>query len=54
MNWKEAVKKIETAKTFKELANVRTEILYGEHELNKSEMFLLGEYIEFRGRYVND
>lgn len=52
MNWKESIKKIESAKTNKELEEVRTEILYGEHKLNKTEMFLLGEYIEFRRSYL--
>lgn len=48
MNWKQAIKKIESAKSNKELAEVRNEILYGKNKLDKCEMFLLGEYIEFR------
>ena len=48
MEWKEAVSKISSAKNYLELEDIREDILYNKHELDKGEMFLLGEYIQFR------
>ena len=52
MTYKDYLDKISKAKTLDDLYEIRENILYNERSLEKDEMFLLGEFIQFRTDYV--
>ena len=53
MTYKEYLSEISKAKTLDDLLNIREQVLYNERNLEKDEMFLLGEFIEFKKDFLN-
>jgi len=52
MDYRKYLDAVTNAESLKELMNIRNIILYEDNDLDKGEMFLLGEFIEFRKDYL--